>query len=128
MINEDEKIVRHFHFQKETTYIEKQEITVEAGGIFYNGPQSSDNKKEGDENEYLILQLMPICMDNEEYAREFLEEVRGKNAREITDIVKVYRENKKVSPILCHRNLWQVLHENGIYKMTERNWNERIKY
>lgn len=29
---------RHFHFEKEATYIENQEITVQSGANFYNGP------------------------------------------------------------------------------------------
>ena len=34
----DKKCERHFHFSDKVTYIEHQEITVQSGANFYNGP------------------------------------------------------------------------------------------
>lgn len=76
----------------------------------------------------LVIQLMPICKDNEEYAKAFLEAVTDKSALEITDAVKSFREKKMIDAQLCHHKLWKLLSDNNIYKLGERNWNDRIKY
>jgi len=118
-----------YTFDQNTTFIKEQHITVESGANFYNGSQPKPERKERTPDEKkLILQLMPICNDNENYAREFLDAISGKNAKEITDMVKSFRTNGKMSAELCHHNLWKVLSDNNIYKLTERNWNDRIKY
>lgn len=47
MENDTEHCVRHFHFSKEVTYIERQEITVESGAVFYNGPKANEQNTTG---------------------------------------------------------------------------------
>lgn len=42
MGNEMERGGRHFHFSDKVTYIEHQEITVQSGAIFFNGPGADD--------------------------------------------------------------------------------------
>ena len=116
-------------FGDNATFVKEQTITVQAGAHFYNGAQPMKARKEQDDpNEELILSLMPIFMDNEDYAQEFLQAITDKNGLQITNIVKTFRMEKKLSACLCHHSLWKLLHDRDIYKKTERNWNERIKY
>lgn len=125
------KIERHFHFTKEATYIETQNITVESGANFYNGVQSAEageSKTMGKDVDELVLKLMPVFMDNEEYAESFLADIKGKDGLSITRTVVKYRETKKLNAQLCHHMLWQILSEEKLYVLSERNWNERIRY
>ena len=115
-------------FDQNTTFIKEQTITVQPGGHFHNGSQPKQKEERQGANNELILKLMPICMDNEEYAKEFLDAIMGKDGLVITNAVKSFREQKKVDAMLCHHNLWQILYDNNIYKLTERNWNARIGY
>jgi len=46
---------RHFHFTKEATYIEKQEITVQSGANFYNGPSAKNEEQREVENRNTLL-------------------------------------------------------------------------
>lgn len=39
---------RNFYFTKEATYIEKQEITVQSGAKFYNGPAPKSEEQEAE--------------------------------------------------------------------------------
>jgi hypothetical protein len=46
--------------------------------------------------------------------------------RIFTHIVNLWVREKRISSTHCRRPLWTVLHEAGIYKPTESNWNTQI--
>ncbi|MDE5739198.1 MAG: hypothetical protein K2H92_02660 [Bacteroidaceae bacterium] len=75
----------------------------------------------------IVNQLKPIFFGIEEDAREFLTRIQGMKPKQITDLVNQLVENKKISEVSCHRALWTVLHNHGIYMPTESNWNMQVK-
>lgn len=68
---------RHFYFTKEATYIEKQEITVQSGAYFYNGPGPDDDAKPG---------ISPVLETKTELPKE--EEVTAPELSRIERIVR----------------------------------------
>ena len=75
----------------------------------------------------LINRLCPIFYNDVNQAKEFLNKIRGMKATQITELVKDLRTKNIISEMSCHRDLWFILHEVGLYTKTESNWNERIK-
>lgn len=86
--------------------------------------QRNENTHEADEN--IVTKLRPMFFGNDEDTRVFLKSIMGAEPTQITDLVRKMVAEKKLSDISCHRPLWQVLHEYGIYDKTERNWNSQI--
>ena len=132
---------RHFEFHDRVTYIEKQEITVQTGAHFHNGPadgecvtESSDMKSltpgpspKGEGNSVDVLKQLKGCFfGDEEVARRFLNEVAGVKPTQVIEIVGKYIGKNEMSKLSCRRDLWKVLHENGYYEPTESNWNKAI--
>ena len=57
---------RVFNFSKEVTYIEHQEVTVEAGAVFYNGPKQGGRKMNGEEQSADIAPARELLMKAQE--------------------------------------------------------------
>ncbi len=75
----------------------------------------------------IISQLKPIFFGIEEDARNFLARIQGMKPTQITELVNQLVKEKKLSDQSCHRPLWKVLHEAGIYAPSESNWNMQVK-
>lgn len=75
----------------------------------------------------LTNQLKPMFFGAEEEVRSFLLEIRGMKPKQITARVNQLVGEKKLSEISCHRDLWKVLHDCGIYTLTESNWNQQVR-
>jgi len=111
---------------EEAEYCDYEEVCDEEAT-----PQTVKNEPASDnvaEENNIILQLMPIFNDNEEYAKLFLATVRTLKPTEIVELVKKYRIQKRLDPQLCHHRLWKILYDNKLYSRTERNWNDLLKY
>ena len=74
----------------------------------------------------LTHQLAPLFFGNIENARDFLLHAKGKRAQDITSLVTLWVKDKRISAASCHRPLWAILHEAGIYTATESNWNRSL--
>ena len=74
----------------------------------------------------LILQLTPIFCGNTDYAREFLLLTRNRKSTDITRLVSLWVREKRLFSTHCRRPLWTILHQAGIYKPTESNWNMQL--
>jgi len=67
----DKKCERHFHFSDKVTYIEHQEITVQSGANFYNGPavepQNDHEEKEeiSKPADNIVCALMPLFKNDQ---------------------------------------------------------------
>lgn len=74
-------------------------------------------------------QLKPIFYGNSVNAQMFLKAIRGMKPKGVTDYVNKLLDGKEkvISPLSCHRDLWKVLHDNGLYNPTEGNWNKYVK-
>lgn len=74
----------------------------------------------------LLLKLAPIFYGDIDNARAFLLLVKDQRATDITYLVCLWIKEKRICPSHCRRPLWTLLHEAGIYKPTESNWNMQI--
>jgi len=74
----------------------------------------------------LTLQLAPIFNGNTDNAREFLLLAKDQKSTDVTRLVSLWVKEKRILSTHCHRQLWQILHEAGIYLPTEANWNMQL--
>ena len=74
----------------------------------------------------LVQQLAPIFYGNTDSAREFLLLARDQKAADITSLVSLWVRDRRICEAHCHRPLWTILHDAGIYKATESNWNMQL--
>ena len=75
----------------------------------------------------LLVQLSPMFYGSEDNAKAFLASIQGMRGKQITDMVNVMITEKKLSEMSCHRDLYTVLHDAGIYDKSESNWNMQVK-
>lgn len=72
-------------------------------------------------------QLLPIFYNNKAAVRDFLSNCLRMKSTQITDMVNRLVRDRVISDQSKGRDLWQVLHDYGIYTKTESNWNMRVK-
>lgn len=89
-----------------------------------NDGQSTETEEK---SSVIIERLKPIFYSSEQEARAFLESIQGMKPTQITDRVNQLVSEKKISELSSHRDLWTVLHDFGLYKRTEANWNMQVK-
>ncbi len=46
---------------------------------------------------------------------------------EVTSLVNKLVKDKKISDMRRKKDLWKVLHDNGLYTPTVTNWNSQVK-
>lgn len=85
-------------------------------------------EEETDERQQdIINKLTPLFFGIEEDAKDFLARIHGMKPTQITQLVNRLVTEKKISELSCHRPLWKVLHDAGIYTPSESNWNMQVK-
>ena len=79
-------------------------------------------------NEEFIKQLMPIFYNDLDKIEKFLTMIRGMKPNAITDIVNDYVDNGWISNYGYTRKgvLWKLLYDEGLYKKSKANWNNRV--
>lgn len=75
----------------------------------------------------IVSSLKPIFYGNEYEARCFLEDAMKVKPKEITDRVNQLVDERIISEMSRKRDLWKVLHDNGIYDKSESNWNSQVR-
>ena len=75
----------------------------------------------------IVAQLKPMFFGSEADAKNFLTSIQGMSPREITALVSKLVKEREISDYSCHRPLYNVLHNCGIYPRTESNWNDQVK-
>ncbi len=80
-----------------------------------------------EEDEPIIARLTPIFFGDEAEARKFLATIRGMKSTQITEVVNRLVADRKISDTSRHRDLWQILHDAGLYDKTESNWNGQVR-
>lgn len=90
---------------------------------------ASDNRslETGEQPSAIVERLKPIFYGSEQEARDFLKSIQGMKPTQITDKVNQLVNEKKISELSKHRDLWKVLHDFDLYKRTEANWNMQVK-
>lgn len=89
-----------------------------------SGGQSLDTDEQ---QSAIVKQLKPIFYGSEKEAEAFLQSIQGMKPKQITDRVSQLVMEKKISDLSKHRDLWKVLHDNGLYDKTESNWNMQVR-
>ena len=79
------------------------------------------------EEDALLVQLQPMFYGSEDNAKAFLGSIQGMKGKQITDMVNMMIAEKKLSELSCHRDLYTVLHDAGIYDKSESNWNMQVR-
>ena len=90
-----------------------------------NGCQMSDVVEE---NEEMVEKMKPLFYNNEENVRQFLNEIKGMSPNNITDLVNIWVQDKRISDFGSSRkgDLWKILYEAKLYPRTIQNWNRRV--
>lgn len=80
------------------------------------------------EKEEIILELLkPMFFKSEEDVRNFLKEIEGKSDAEVSDVVRKWVKERKISDRSQNRPLWKILHAAKYYSSTESNWNTALR-
>jgi len=74
----------------------------------------------------LVLQLAPIFNGDTNSVHEFLLLAKEMKSTDITRLVSLWVKERRICSTHCHRPLWNLLHEAGIYLPTEANWNMQL--
>ena len=74
----------------------------------------------------IVAQLKPMFFGSEADAKSFLASVQGMKPTQITALVSKLVKERKLSDLSCHRDLYKVLNDCGIYTRTESNWNAQL--
>lgn len=96
-------------------------------GAYITQQQVKPTENHNEENEGIVERLKPMFFGIEDDARDFLSSIQGMKPTQITAKVNKLVGERKISEISRHRALWSVLHDCGIYKPSEANWNYQVK-
>jgi len=103
-------------------------VVVEKGAkVVYQEITGRNHVELDEEQKEVIEKLKPIFFGVEEEAKAFFLDIQGMKATQITTKVNQLVVDKKISDISQHRELWQILHDCGLYDKSESNWNQRLK-
>lgn len=102
-----------------------------AGTVNVGEAQNVSNKEEeeteAEKEDRLIKELRSIFYGDLDAVKRFLLCIKDAKPKQITELVKQWVKENKISEISCHRDLWKVLNEAGLYTLTESNWNQNLK-
>lgn len=78
-------------------------------------------------NETLLEKLMPIFYGNKEQAEDYIKNIKKttNDVEKVQYTAQLVNENT-ISERSCHRVLYRILHDHGLYNKTETNWNKVI--
>lgn len=113
-----------------TTYVGGQHVHLQQNA----SPEETDFEEEppsdnlSDEDETIVRELTDVFYSDSKEAANFLASIRRMTKpTEITQLVTRLVEEGKISDLSCHRPLWSILHEHGIYTKSETNWDAQVK-
>lgn len=95
--------------------------------IVIDGTQTLIEEDIDVEEDGIVMQLKPIFWGDAEEASSFARRARGLRNVQITSMVREMIADNRISQISAHRTLWRILHDAGIYKAGESNWNKSIR-
>ena len=81
-----------------------------------------------EEMESMIMELLiDICEGREDYARSFLDKVRGASDIQIPLIIKQFKGEGKIAKNRNNHSIWIVLHAAKLYNSSESNFNTALR-
>lgn len=111
-------------------HVQYEVANVENGGIgiMVAGEGQQPKPVLTDDEQAIVAELKVCFWGDEEQAARFYGAIKGgmKNV-EITAMVNRLVEERIVSEGSCHRDLWTILHNHGLYTASESNWNMQVK-
>lgn len=82
--------------------------------------------KVADARDAVLDKLVPIFRNDREQAISFIMDIENMKPMDITSLVNQLVKEKKILKSLSHRSLWTVLHNAGLYRCSESNWNKQV--
>ena len=104
--------------------VEGEASPVADGAVAEAAGASSDAV--ADEGAVLGL-LVPFFYNDGAEAAAFLRRVRGAKPVMVMEVVNELLAARKISDVSCRKPLWEVLHDNGLYKPSLQNWCGQLK-
>lgn len=89
--------------------------------------QPTENSSNHSKMENLVEQLAPIFFNDQQEAANFVKQIQNMKPRQITALVSDLVRDRIISDISSRRVLWTILHDNGLYPLSESNWNSQVK-
>lgn len=86
----------------------------------------SQSHESTEANDKLVMDIKGCFYGDEEEARAFIERAKDMKDKDITAMVTKWVADNKISGMSHHRDLWKPLHDAGIYRATETNWNRSV--
>lgn len=77
-------------------------------------------------DEQIVGELLGIFYGDTEKAQDFLIKVKTMKGTDICVYVKKLVKERIISEMSFKKDLWEVLHNHGIYKATYRNWTAQV--
>lgn len=78
-------------------------------------------------DEWVVELFSHLCYEDEQIAREILNEIRGKDDPEIADIIIERIQRNHISPKAQNREIWRILHAAKLYRGIEGNLNTALR-
>ena len=117
----------NFHMNKDGDFHFESVGQVNDGVVGSHQKEANSQPEPKDETQVIVEKLKSMFFGDEEEAKKFLQSVQGMKATQITRLVNKLVEDRKISDLSSHRELWRVLHDCGIYDKSESNWNSQVK-
>lgn len=133
-LDELKEILGAMHIQHvEHLNVGGDNMTVYNGTVINHAPQAeakADAAPADDDapaDEPLVQQLAPIFFGSDTEASVFVARARTMKPTGITQLVAQLVVKKTISDKSYGRDLWKLLHDNGIYTKSETNWNQQVR-
>lgn len=115
-IHDNGKVENHFHVHKDGK--DDDEDMLDAG---------EGDAQGADPSQQMVDRLMPFFYNDRKEVELFVRSVSGAKPMAVVDVVNKLIKAKKISDKSCKRDLWKVMHEEGLYGPGESNWNQYVR-
>lgn len=99
-------------------------FTNELQVVIADAELNADAEYEADEE--LVALLSPVFFNDDYNAAHFLCEIELMQPVEIIGLVNRWVKKGVINKRYCHRKLWTILHDHGLYRPSESNWNKML--
>lgn len=83
--------------------------------------------QERENDEWIVELLAHLCYEDEQVAKDIIDEIRGKDDPVIADIILERKQKNQISPKTQNRELWRILHAAKLYQGIEGNFNTALR-
>ena len=89
-------------------------------------PKSNETQQEKND-EWIVELLAHLCFEDEQVARDILNDIRGKEDPVIADIIVERKKRNQISSKTQNREIWKILHAAKLYRGIEGNFNTALR-